>query len=167
MTRTIYQETRTRTRWTFAQWAVLVICAAHVLIAIAGFIAEPSFETGHHAPTAKVLGMDYNGWHALAGLALFTPGLFLCRRNSWSVLYLLAAAVAGTVPGIWALASPHVMWVMHMPDHVTDAVIHLVTAAILVVIAVVQIRRDGGWAGTMSDLRRPPEQAARSHSPAA
>lgn len=167
MTRTIYQETRSGTRWTFTQWAVLVICAAHVLIAIAGFVAEPSFEIGHDAPTAKVLGMDYNGWHALAGLALFAPGLVLCQRTSWSVLYLLAAAVAGTVPGIWALASPQVMWVMHMPDHVTDAVIHFATAAVLVVIAVVQIRRDGGWAATMSDLRRPSEQAARAHSPAA
>jgi hypothetical protein len=33
---------------------------------------------------------------------------------------------------------------MHMPDHRTDAAIHLVTAATLVVVAVVQIRRDGG-----------------------
>ena len=162
MTRTIYQETRSGTRWTFAQWAVLVICAVHVLWAIAGFIAEPSFEIGHHAPTQKVLGMDYNGWHAVAGFALFAPGLFLCRRNSWSVLYLLAAAFAGTVPGIWALVSPQVMWIMHMPDHVTDAVIHFTTAAVLVAIAVVQIVRDGGWTNTMADLRQP---AAPAPSP--
>ena len=138
-----------------------MICAAHVLIAIAGFIAEPSFEIGHHAPTAKVLGMDYNGWHAVAGLALFTPGLFLCRRKSWSVLYLLAAAIAGTVPGIWALASPQVTWSGMCTTHMTDAVIHFATAALLVVIAVVQIRRDGGWANTMSDLRRPTSTQVR------
>ncbi|GGU17341.1 hypothetical protein GCM10007979_14790 [Nocardioides albus] len=100
-----------------------------------------------------MLGMDYNGWHAVAGIALFAPGLFLCRRNSWSVLDLLAAAVAGTAPGIWALISPQVMWVMHMPDHVTDALIHFATAAVMVVIAVVQIRRDGGWGNLMAALR--------------
>ena len=39
--------------------------------------------------------------------------------------------------------------------------IHFATAALMVVIAVVQIRRDGGWANTMSDLRLPTSTQVR------
>ena len=35
---------------------------------VAGFIAEPSFQLGDDAPTQPVLGVDFNGYHALAGL---------------------------------------------------------------------------------------------------
>jgi len=76
----------------------------HVIQAVIGFVAEPSFATGPDAPTVQVLGMDYNGWHAVAGLALFGPGLVCVLRKSWSVLYLLAAAVVGALPGIWAFS---------------------------------------------------------------
>lgn len=89
-------------RWSFAQWGLLIISLFHVVQAIIGFIAEPSFAIGPDAPTTPILGMDYNGWHAVAGLALFGPGLLLCRWKSWAVLYLLLAAVAGALPGIWA-----------------------------------------------------------------
>ncbi|TQL67411.1 uncharacterized protein DUF4383 [Nocardioides albertanoniae] len=157
MTRTIYQETQVATAsWTFVQWAVLVICTVNIVWSAAGFAAEPSFAVGHHAPTQKVLAMDFNGWHAISGIAMFAPGLFLCRRTSWSVLYLFGASLAAVVPGIWALFSPRVLWVLHMPDHVTDAVIHFAIAAVMIAVALVQIRRDGGWAATMADLRAQP-----------
>ena len=91
-------------KWSFAQAGLLIICAFHVIQAVIGFIAEPSFATGPDAPTVQVLGMDYNGCHAVAGLALFGPGLVCVLRKSWSVLYLLAAAVAGALPGIWAFS---------------------------------------------------------------
>lgn len=130
--------------WTFAQYGLLVIAVFHVAQAIVGFIAEPSFATGPDAPTVQILGMDYNGWHAVAGLALFGPGLFFCRRNSWAVLYLLVAAVAGAVPGIWAFFSQQVAFVFAFPNNTTDAVVHLVTAAIMLTIAAIQIRIDGG-----------------------
>ncbi|BBX02528.1 hypothetical protein BST36_11310 [Mycolicibacterium moriokaense] len=53
-------------RWSFAQFGLLIICVFHV------------------APTVQILGMDYNGWHAVAGLALFGPGLIFAMRKSWS-----------------------------------------------------------------------------------
>ena len=139
-------------RWTLAQWGLLVIALIHVPWAVAGFIAEPSFAIGPDAPTASVLGMDYNGWHAVAGLMLFVPGLFLAVRNSWSVLYLLFAGVSGGLSGVWALASSRVLYVLHMPNHIPDAILHLVTATIMVAIAVIQVRRDGGWRNTLQDL---------------
>lgn len=85
-----------------------MISVFHVIQAILGFIAEPSFEIGPDAPTTVVFGMDYNGWHAVAGLALFAPGLVLARRNSTAVASLQLAGVTGGAPGIWALFSNQV-----------------------------------------------------------
>ncbi|KWX21674.1 DUF4383 domain-containing protein [Mycolicibacterium wolinskyi] len=141
-------------RWSFAQWGLLLISLFHVVQAIIGFIVEPSFATGPDAPTAQILGMDYNGWHAVAGLALFGPGLVLCWRRSWAVLYLLLAAVAGALPGIWAFFSNQVAYIFAFPNNVTDAIVHLVTAAVMLAIAAVQIRRDGGLRNSLAELRR-------------
>ena len=141
-------------RWSFAQIGLLVICAFHVIQAVIGFIVEPSFATGPNAPTAQVLGMDYNGWHAVAGLALFAPGLFFAMRKSWSVLYLLAAAVAGALPGIWAFFSHQVAYVFTFPNNTTDAVVHLITAAVMIAVAAIQIRLDGGLRNSLADLNK-------------
>jgi hypothetical protein len=97
--------------------------------------------------------MDYNGWHALAGLALFAPGLFFAVRKSWAVLYLLIAATAGALPGIWALFSDQVAFVFTFPNNTTDAVVHLITAAVMFGVAGVQIRSDGGLRNSLADLR--------------
>jgi len=140
-------------KWSFAQYGLLTISALHVVQAVIGFIAEPSFATGPDASTVQILGMDYNGWHAVAGLALFGPGLFFARRTSWAVLYLLAAAVAGALPGIWAFFSQQVAVIFAFPNNVTDAVVHLVTATVMLAVAAVQIRLDGGLRHSLADLR--------------
>ncbi|MBN3511347.1 DUF4383 domain-containing protein [Mycolicibacterium septicum] len=139
-------------RWSFAQWGLLIISLFHVVQAIIGFIAEPSFAIGPDAPTAPILGMDYHGWHAVAGLALFGPGLVLCWRKSWAVLYLLLAAVAGALPGIWAFFSNQVAYVFAFPNNITDAVVHMATAAVMLAVAGVQIYRDGGLRNSLSGL---------------
>lgn len=139
-------------KWSFAQIGLLVIAAFHVVQAVIGFIVEPSFATGPDAPTAQIFGMDYNGWHAVAGLALFGPGLVFAFRKSWSVLYLLAAAVAGALPGIWALFSHQVAYVFTFPNNITDAVVHMVTAAVMLAVAGIQIRMDGGLRNSLADL---------------
>jgi hypothetical protein len=142
-------------KWSFAQWGLLVICVAHLVQAVVGFIMEPSFATGPDAPTVQLLGMDYNGWHAVAGLALFGPGLYFARRKSWAVLYLIAAAVAGALPGIWAFFSHQVAYVFTFPNNVTDAIVHLVTAAVMLAVAGVQMRLDGGIRNSLADLHAP------------
>ncbi|WP_454793076.1 DUF4383 domain-containing protein [Mycolicibacterium lutetiense] len=139
-------------QWSFAQWGLLIISLFHVVQAIIGFIAEPSFAIGPDAPTTPILGMDYNGWHAVAGLALFGPGLLLCWRKSWAVLYLLLAAVAGALPGIWAFFSNQVAYIFAFPNNITDAVVHLATAAVMLAVAGVQIYRDGGLGNSLSGL---------------
>ena len=143
-------------RWSFAQVGLVIICVFHVIQAVIGFILNPSFATGSDAPTVQLLGMDYNGWHAVAGLALFAPGLVFAIRKSWSVLYLLLAAIAGALPGIWAFFSHQVAFVFNFPNNTVDAVVHLVTAAIMVAVATVQIRMDGGLRNSLADLRKAP-----------
>lgn len=141
-------------KWSFAQTGLLIIAMFHVAQAVVGFIVEPSFATGPGAPTAQILGMDYNGWHAVAGLALFGPGLVFAMRKSWSVLYLIAAAVAGALPGIWAFFSQQVAYIFTFPNNTTDAVVHLVTAAVMLAVAGIQIRIDGGLKNSLADLRK-------------
>jgi hypothetical protein len=77
-------------------------------------------------------------------------------RKSWAVLYLLLAAVAGALPGIWAFFSHQVAYVFTFPNNVTDAVVHLVTAAVMIAVAAVQIRIDGGLKNSLADLRKAP-----------
>lgn len=139
-------------QWSFAQWGLLIISLFHVVQAIIGFIAEPSFAIGPDAPTTPILGMDYNGWHAVAGLALFGPGLVLCWRKSWAVLYLLLAAVAGALPGIWAFFSNQVAYIFAFPNNITDAIVHMATAAVMLAVAGVQIYRDDGLHNSLSGL---------------
>jgi hypothetical protein len=141
-------------KWSFAQFGLLIICVFHVVQAVIGFIAEPSFATGPDAPTVQILGMDYNGWHAVAGLALFAPGLVFAIRKSWSVLYLLVAGVAGALPGIWAFFSNQVAYIFAFPNNITDAIVHIVTAAVMFAVAAVQIHLDGGLRNSLADLRR-------------
>ena len=143
-------------KWSFAQVGLLIISVLHVIQAVIGFIAEPSFAVGPDAPTVQLFGMDYNGWHAVAGLALFGPGLVFAMRKSWAVLYLLLAAVGGALPGIWAFFSHQVAYVFTFPNNVTDAVVHLVTAAVMIAVAAVQIRIDGGLKNSLADLRKAP-----------
>jgi len=143
-------------KWSVAQVGLLVISAFHVVQAVIGFLAEPSFATGPGAPTVQILGMDYNGWHAVAGLAMFAPGLIFAIRKSWSVLYLLAAAVAGAFPGIWAFFSNQVAFVFTFPNNTIDAIVHMVSAAVMIAVAAVQIRIDGGLRNSLADLRKAP-----------
>lgn len=143
-------------RSSFAQVGLVIICVFHVVQAVIGFILNPSFATGPDAPTVQLLGMDYNGWHAVAGLALFAPGLVCALRKSLAVLYLLLAAIAGALPGIWAFFSHQVAFVFNFPNNTVDAVVHLLTAAIMVAVAAVQIRIDGGLRNSLADLQKAP-----------
>jgi hypothetical protein len=128
--------------WTLAQKGVLVICALQLAWALAGFIAEPSFDLGDSAPTATVLWVDFNGVHALSGLLLFGPGLVFATRPAWAVLYSFAAAGALIATGVWALLSTQPAYVFTFPNNERDAVLHLVTGFLFLGLGVAQARRD-------------------------
>jgi hypothetical protein len=132
----------TPTRWNLLQKWVLGICVFQLGWALAGFIAEPSFEVGDGAPTETVLWVDFNGVHALSGLLLFGPGLIAATRPAWAMLYSAAAAGALIVTGLWAVVSTQPAYVFTFPNNERDAVLHLATGVLFAALAAVQLRRD-------------------------
>jgi uncharacterized protein DUF4383 len=128
-----------RAGWTFAQKGIVVLAAVQLLWALAGFIAEPSFQLGDDAPTEQVLWVDFNGYHALAGLLLFGPAFYFCRRPDWALYYAIYAAGALFLTGIWALFAEQPAWVFTFPNNRNDAIFHLAGGALFALVALVQM----------------------------
>lgn len=118
-------------RPTVLQVSVLIVSAVHVAWAVAGLMANPSFATGSAATSVAVLGMDYNGWHAIAGLGLFIPGLILARRPDWSRLFVGAVIPSGVLPAIWAFFDDRPLGLLAFDNAWRDIVLHPATAALL------------------------------------
>jgi hypothetical protein len=133
-----------RTQWTFAQWAIVLVAALQIAWATAGLIAEPSFHFGEEAPTETVLGVDFNGVHALSGYLLFGPAFFFALRPRWAVLYAIFVAAALIVTGVWAAFSTSPAGIFAFPDNTADAILHLATGTVFAVIAAIQLGLDRG-----------------------
>ncbi|MFL5901388.1 MAG: DUF4383 domain-containing protein [Solirubrobacterales bacterium] len=131
-----------RARWTFAQGAIVVVAALQILWATAGLIAEPSFHFGEDAPTKVVLGVDFNGVHALSGFLLFGPAFFFALKPRWALLYAIFVAAALIVTGIWAAFSTSPAGIFAFPDNTADAILHLTTGALFAVVATIQLGLD-------------------------
>lgn len=120
----------------------MVLAALQLLWALAGFLAEPSFQLGDDAPTESVLGVDFNGYHALAGLLLFGPAFYFAMRPDWALYYAIYAAAALILTGIWALFTTTPAWVFTFPNNTNDAVFHLVGGALFAIAATIQLAQD-------------------------
>jgi Domain of unknown function (DUF4383) len=133
-----------RTRWTFAQWGIVVLAGLQIAWATAGLIAEPSFHFGEDAPTQVVLGVDFNGVHALSGYLLFGPAFFFALRPRWAVLYAVFVAAALIVTGIWAAFSTSPAGIFAFPDNGADAALHITTGVLFAAVAAIQFGLDRG-----------------------
>jgi cytochrome b len=131
-----------RSRWTFAQWGIVVLAAVQLTWALAGLIAEPSFHFGEGAPTKVVLGVDFNGVHALSGFLLFGPAFFFALKPRWALLYAIFVAAALILTGIWAAFSTSPAGVFAFPDNTADAILHLTTGALFALVAAIQLGLD-------------------------
>jgi hypothetical protein len=132
--------------WTFAQKGIVVLAAFQLLWALAGFIAEPSIDFGEDAVTERVLGVDFNGVHALAGVLLFGPAFVFALRPNWALFYALYVAFALYATGIWAFFDEQPAWVFTFPNNHADAIFHIATGTLFLIVALVQIgidRRSG------------------------
>ncbi len=134
--------TAQRDSWTFAQWAIVVLAALNLIWALAGFLAEPSFSLGADAPTQKVLGVDFNGVHALSGLLLFGPAFYFALRPRWALLYAAYVSVALIATGIWAALSTSPAGVFAFPNNDADAILHVSMGVLFGIVAVVQAGMD-------------------------
>lgn len=134
--------TAQRTQWTFAQKGIVILAALQLAWSLAGLIAEPSFSIGADAPTARVLGVDFNGVHALSGFLLFAPAFYFALRPRWALLYALFVAGALILTGIWALFDTSPAGVFAFPHNHSDAILHLTTGALFGIVAAIQITQD-------------------------
>src|SRR5690348_9544245 len=103
------QETRTF-RFTFL--ALIVVALVHDAVALA---INPDFGIGAAAHTVKFMGVDYNGWHVLAGYALFAPGLLVWRRANLARIYAQAIVLALLVTAAWGLLDANPLVVLSLP----------------------------------------------------
>jgi hypothetical protein len=133
-----------RTQWTFAQWAIVVVAVFQLAWATAGLIAEPSFDFGDGAATERVLGVDFNGVHALSGFLLFGPAFFFALKPRWAVLYAIYVAAALLVTGVWAIFSTSPAGIFTFPNNAADAILHIGTGALFATIAAIQLGLDRG-----------------------
>jgi hypothetical protein len=134
--------TVTREPWTFAQKAIVVLAVLQLLWATAGLIAEPSIDFGEGAVTQRVLGVDFNGVHALSGFLLFLPAFYFALRPKWALYYAIYVAVALILTGIWALFDTQPAWVFTFPNNTSDGIFHLATGAVFAAVAAIQLGLD-------------------------
>jgi Domain of unknown function (DUF4383) len=131
-----------RERWTFAQWGVVVLATLQLIWATAGLIAEPSIDFGEDAVTERVLGVDFNGVHALSGFLLFLPAYYFALRPKWALYYAIYVAAALISTGIWALFSTQPAWVFTFPNNAADGVFHIATGTLFGIVATIQLAQD-------------------------
>jgi uncharacterized protein DUF4383 len=134
--------TAPRSQWTFAQWGIVVLASLQLLWSLAGLIAEPSFHFGNGAPTQEVLGVDFNGVHALSGFLLFLPAYYFALKPRWAVLYAIYAAVALIASGLWAIWSTSPAGIFTFPNNDADAILHIATGALFALVAAIQLGLD-------------------------
>lgn len=131
-----------RSQWTFAQWGIVVLATLQLAWAVAGLIAEPTFDFGDGAPTQRVLGVDFNGVHALSGFLLFLPAFYFALKPRWAVLYAIYVAIALIVTGVWAIFSTSPAGIFTFPNNGADAILHISTGVLFAIVAAIQLGLD-------------------------
>jgi len=132
------------TRW---QRLLLAFCLLQLAWSAAGMVINPDFAIGADATSVPVLGVDFNGWHALSGFLLFGPGLFAFDRDEVAVPFTWAAIAALLATALWTLFSEHPAWVFYFPNGSGDIRLHVVSALILALLLIIR-RLDSSGPGT-------------------
>ena len=115
------------------RFTVLALCVVILVHDAVALTINPDFGIGANAHTVKFLWVDYNGWHAVAGFALFTPGLFVWRQAALARIFALAVVLALLITAIWGLLDENPLAILSFPDQRADAVFHVGVAALFVI----------------------------------
>ncbi len=115
----------------FLRAGVLVQALIHLAIGITALAINPDFSVGDDATAAKVLGVDFNGWHAVTGLALWLPALFAVRRTDLTLWFSFATIGAVLGSSLFFLYDETVFGLYALPDLKADLIYHVVSAAAL------------------------------------
>lgn len=113
---------------------LLVICVAILIHDVVALAINPDFGVGANANTVKFLWVDYNGWHAVAGFALFGPGLLVWRRADLARIYAVAIVLALLITATWGLLDENPLGILSLPDQRADAIFHIGVAAVFAVL---------------------------------
>ena len=128
-------------RWTVAQKGLAAVVLVMLVHNTLGFIANPSFASGDSATVERVLFVDFNGWHALAGYLLALPALLAVRHARWAVAYAGYMAFAIALSGAFILADHGALGLVPFGDGAgRDAIYHFALAAAFGLVAVVGAR---------------------------
>lgn len=122
-------------RW---QRLLLAFCLLQLAWAAAGMAINPDFAIGADATSVPVLGVDFNGWHALSGFLLFGPGLFAFNRDEIAVPFTWAAIAALLATALWTVFSERPAWVFYFPNASGDIQLHVGSALILALLLVIR-----------------------------
>jgi hypothetical protein len=109
---------------------LLAICVAILIHDVVALAINPDFGVGANAQTVKFMWVDYNGWHAVAGFALFGPGLLVWRNANLARIYAVAVVIALLVTAAWGLLDENPLGILSLPDQRADAIFHIGVAAV-------------------------------------
>jgi len=113
--------------WTVAQHFAIWIGLFTAVTGLIGFAINPDFTVGDDA-TAESFIVDWNGWHAVAALAVGLPGLAIGWFPGLAVPYLAYRAITDAAVGLWAALDDRPLGVLYLPT-AGDAILHATLAA--------------------------------------
>ena len=112
-----------------AQTYSLVFGATLLLVGVAGFIAEASFDTGSNVDGSNLIVFEVNGWHNLVHIASGLVGLALWRNPSTARTFALGfGAVYGLVT-VWGFVDGNDVLGL-IPVNTEDNFLHLAISAL-------------------------------------
>lgn len=126
---------------TVAQRASFVFGVFYLSTAISGFLVNPDFGTGSDV-TSEFFVVDWNGWHALLDVLAAPLAFISATRPTWAVAFLVLGGMGNTVFALWALVDQTPWGIMSFPNVAADVALHLLTAAVSLLFALVQVRSD-------------------------
>ena len=128
-------------RGTLAQRASIAIGAFYVFSGVAGLVVNPDFGTGTGTSADQFI-IDWNGWHAVLTLMLAATAFAAATRPAWATGFQAYNVFANSTTAVWALFDKTPLGILDLPNVATDVVLHVVVAAVSVVVVVLQLRRD-------------------------
>lgn len=117
-----------RDRYTYAQLYAGIAGLVLLVVGIAGFFVDSSFDTGSTVQGDTLLGFEVNGWHNLVHVASGVLGLAAATRPAPARTFALAFGAAYAVVFIWGLADDTVLW--SVPVNGADHVLHALLAGL-------------------------------------
>jgi hypothetical protein len=116
-------------RYTAAQIYALVFGATLLLVGLAGFAADESFDTGAKVSGDELIVFEVNGWHNVVHIASGLVGLALWRNPVTARSFALGfGLVYGLVTLIGFVDGNDVIGLL--PVNAADNVLHLAIAAV-------------------------------------